>query len=346
MNLGVVFGTKSTEHEVSVVSATSIIKNLDKEKYNIYPIYLDKNNNWFEVVDDVREIDVYKFGSLPKNIKPIENVFSYLKKMDVIFPVLHGVFGEDGTIQGLLEMLEIPYVGCGVLTSSVAMDKFYTKILLKKHFNMARDICVCVDDDIVCLEEGLPIGNVNLLIIDKMIKSSFGYPVFVKPSRLGSSVGVSKASDLNELKKAIDIAKCYDKKILIEEEIKGRELECAVFKNQAYAIGEVKAADTFYNYTAKYTNAESKTVIPADIPKEIEREIQDIASKAFQVIDGSGLSRVDFFLEDETNKIYINEINTLPGFTEISMYPKLMEASGINYSKLLDDLIDEALNKS
>lgn len=343
MKLGVIFGSHSTEHKVSVVSATSIIKNLDKHNYEIYPIYLDENNNWYELLDDVNTIEIYKIGNLPTNIKKIEEPFNYLKKLDMVFPVLHGKYGEDGTIQGMLEMLNIPYVGCGILASSVSLNKLYTKALLKKHLRVVDDISIKYEENEMMLyEDAYPIKNIDLDNLDIMIKESFNYPAFIKPARMGSSIGVTKANNKDELEKALNEAIKYDNEILIEKAITGRELECAIFKGKAMAVGEVLAAESYYTFDAKYLNEESKTVIPANITDEINNNIKEMAEKAFRVIDGKGLARVDFFLEDNTNKLYINEINTMPGFTEISMYPKLLEEAGVSYSDLLDELIADA----
>ena len=342
MKLGIIFGSSSTEHEVSVVSASAVIKNLNKKKYDIYPIYIDKNNEWFEVLDDPKEQKIYKIGELPTNIKKINNVFKYLKNMDCIFPVMHGTFGEDGAIQGLLKMLDIPCVGCSILPSSICMDKVYTKKILK-----SADILVTPDiyiehdgTDFFYIPDNYDIKKVTVIDIDKLIKENFGYPVFVKPSNSGSSIGVSKASNKDELNVALYEAKKYDKKILIEKAINAREIECAILNDLVSLPGEVLSATEFYSYSSKYVNTKSRTVIPADIDASLIEEIRNIAKKAFMVIDGECLSRIDFFIEKDTNKIYLNEINTMPGFTEISMYPKMIENMNISYSELLDKLIE------
>ena len=245
----------------------------------------------------------------------------------------------------MLELLGVPYVGCKVLASSVCMDKVYTKYILKNaQINMAKFVYIknentYVDDD---LEE---IELQNDEIID-VVEKKLGFPVFVKPSNSGSSVGVTKANNGAELIKAIQTASQYDKKVLIEEAIVGKEVECAVLGNDkvlASTVGEILSAEDFYTYDAKYNNSESKTVIPASIPEETIEEIKRLAVKAFKSVDGSGLARVDFFVEKDTNKVYLNEINTMPGFTSISMYPKLWEHEGLEYSELLDQLIKLAL---
>lgn len=347
LRIGVVFGGMSTENKVSCVSANSVIKNLNKEKYDIFPIYIDKKGNWFEVTNiDIDE----KTLEESENKIYINNVMELLKTFNVVFPVLHGLYGEDGTIQGVFELLKVPYVGCGVLASSVGMDKVYSKIIFDKaginqtkyiYIKNYGDKYIYVDD--VFNEESLDIEGMSNIIIKKL-----KFPMFVKPSNSGSSVGISKANNEEELKKAIVEASKFDRKILIEEGIVGREVECAVLGNEnviSSCVGEIRAADEFYSYDAKYKNQESKTLIPADLSIEKSKEIQALAIKAFKAIDGKGLSRVDFFIEKNTDKIYINEINTLPGFTSISMYPKLFEQIGIKYTELLDKLIELALEK-
>lgn len=344
LKLGVIFGGMSTENEVSCVSGCSVIKNLNKDKYDIFPIYIDKSGEWYEVLNfEKNDIN----GNELKDKRSIDNVMRFLKSLDIVFPVLHGLYGEDGTIQGLFELLKVPYVGCGVLASSVGMDKIYSKIIFDSvGLNQAKYVYIkkCNEDyihvDNRFNEEILGIDEIANVIIDKL-----KFPMFVKPSNSGSSVGISRVNNAEDLKTAIEYASKFDKKILIEEGIVGREVECAVLGKEdviTSCIGEVKAADEFYSYDAKYNNQESKVLIPANISTEKSEEIQKLAIKAFKAIDGSGLSRVDFFVENDTDKIFINEINTLPGFTSISMYPKLFEEVGICYSELLDRLIEFA----
>ena len=344
IKLGVIFGGMSTENEVSCVSGISVIKHLNHDKYEISPIYIDKTGEWFKIKID----EIEKEGKELENREKISNIVEYIKTMEVIFPVLHGLYGEDGTIQGFLELLKIPYVGCGVLASSVGMDKAYTKVIFDKaninqtkyaYIRKYNEKYIYVDDEF----------DEEILEIDEILKnviSKLKFQMFIKPSNSGSSVGINKAHNFEELKFAVEEAAKYDNKILIEEGIFGREVECAVLGNEdviSSCVGEIKSADEFYTYDAKYNNQESKTIIPADISKEKSEEIQRLAIKAFKAVDGKGLSRVDFFVENETQKVYINEINTLPGFTNISMYPKLFAQVGINYSKLLDKLIELAL---
>lgn len=332
MKLGIIFGGMSTENEVSIASAKSIIENLDTKKYDIFPIYIEKDGTWYE-------------GTKQKEDKKIRNIMDYLQNMDILFPVLHGLYGEDGTIQGLFELLRKPYVGCGVLASSVGMDKVYTKIIFDRaglkqakyeYIRKYKENYILIDKNFQ--EEVLSIDR----IVERIV-ANLRFPMFIKPSNSGSSVGVNKAKNKEELREAIKYATQFDDKVLIEEGIVGKEVECAVLGKEeviASCVGEVKSAEDFYSYDAKYKNEESRTEIPANIPIEISNEIRKQAIRAFKSIDGKGLSRVDFFIEDKTNQIYINEINTLPGFTNISMYPKLMEASGISYKDLLNQLMD------
>lgn len=333
LKIAVVFGGMSSEHDISIKSGKSVLKNLDKEKYEIYPIYIDKEGEWFD------------FTSL----KPLESIAEYLTGMDCVFPILHGLYGEDGTIQGMLEMMKVPYVGCKVLSSSVAMDKVYTKIIFgRAKIKQAKYVYIkYINDKLTYIDEDFNEFNLDIEDIMDKILEKLSFPVFVKPSNSGSSIGVNKSNTREELKEHIEYAAKYDKKILIEQGIVGREVECAVMGNEditVSCIGEVLSAEDFYTFDSKYKNAKSKTQIPATIDEEISNEIKKTAIKAFKAIDGSGLSRVDFFVEKDTNEIYINEINTMPGFTDISMYPKLFGHDGISYKQLLDKLINLSLN--
>lgn len=333
VRLGIIFGGMSTENEVSEKSALSIINNIDTEKYEVYKIYITKEGKWYEYKKD----------------KEIENVMQYLKNLDVVFPVLHGLYGEDGTIQGLFELLKLPYAGCGVLASSVGMDKVYTKIVFEKaglkqaNYEYIRK----VKNEYVYINKNFDEEILTLDLIAEKIVNNLKFPMYIKPSNSGSSIGINKAKNIEELKKYIEFANNYDTKILIEEGIIGREVECAVLGNEdviASGIGEVLPADDYYSYDAKYNNADSITQIPAkNVDEKIVEEIRKQAIKAFKSIDGKGLSRVDFFIENETNDIYVNEINTLPGFTNISMYPKLFEEYGIGYKELIDRIIELGL---
>ena len=342
--LGVIFGGTSTEHEVSIVSGTSVIKNLNKEKYEIYPIYIDKAGEWFEFEPDNK---TYKVGDEIVGTKKIENIWNYLKTMDILFPVLHGLQGEDGTIQGMFELLKIPYVGTRVLGSSICMDKVYSKIIFEKaKLNQAKYIYIRrFEDKYIYVNEDFSEEVLDIQETVNKIMEKIDFPMFVKPSNSGSSVGISKAKNKDELINSIIEASKFDKKILIEENINGREIECAVLGNEevkASVLGEILPAEAFYSFSAKYQNSDSKTVEAPDLPEELTKKVRELAVKAYKAADCQGLSRVDFFVDDKENKIYINEINTLPGFTEISMYPKLWEKSGLTYTELLDKLIELA----
>lgn len=331
IKLGIIYGGLSTEHEVSINSAKSIIDNIDKDKYEIYKIYIDKKGNWY------------------KEDNKIDNVFDYLRNLDVIFPVLHGLYGEDGTIEGLFELLGVPYVGCNVLSSSICMDKIYTKMILDKiGIDNAKYIYLKkVKDKYIYINNTFEEKELSLEEISLLVEDSLSFPVFVKPSRSGSSIGINKAHNKEELIKYIKYASGFDSKILIEENIIGRELECAILGNvlvEASPIGEILPKGEFYSYNAKYID-DSETLIPNDIDKIVYDKIRSIAVKAYKALDCRGLSRVDFFLEKDTNRIILNEINTMPGFTTISMYPKLWESIGISYKELLDKLINLALEK-
>lgn len=328
--LGIIYGGISTEHDVSIMSAKSVIENLDKQKYEIHELYINKYGKWFEIKNGEKE-EIY-------------NLLWTLKELDIVFPVLHGRGGEDGTIQGMLEMLQIPYVGCGVLASAVGMDKAYTKILFEKaKIPQAKYVYVRKRGyTYYIINEKFDEEEFKIEKINEKLK----YPMFIKPSNSGSSVGVKKAQNQEELRMAIEYAGQFDDKILIEQGIDGKEVECAVLEDgeiKASTVGEIKSAEEYYSFDAKYNIPESKTLIPAEIEKDKIEEIRKLAIKAFKAIDGKGLSRVDFFIENGTGKIYINEINTMPGFTKISMYPKLFENVGIKYSDLLDKLIENAL---
>ena len=343
IKLGLIFGGMSTENEVSVMSTNSILKNLDKTKYDIFPIYISKGGEWYQY-DDLENIEICEDMH---HMKKIDNIIEYLQNLEVLFPVLHGLYGEDGTIQGLFEMLKKPYVGCGVLSSSIGMDKAYTKIIFDRanirqapyiYLKKCKDGYIYIDkefnDKKVSLEEAADI-----------VEKEIGFTAFIKPANSGSSVGINKTKNKEEAKKYIEFAGKFDKKILIEKGIFGQEIECAVLGNDdavASCVGEIKSAEEFYTYDAKYQNENSRTLIPANLNEKISNEIRRLAIKAFKAIDGRGLARVDFFVEEKTNQIYINEINTLPGFTKISMYPKLFEAVGLPYNELLDKLINLA----
>lgn len=348
INLAVLFGGKSTEHDISIISGTSVISSLDKEKYNIYPIYIDKDGNYYKYTKNIKDIKPLTIEDTPLELEPIENIFKYLENIDVVFPVLHGLYGEDGCVQGMLELLGKKYVGCKVLSSSLCMDKVYAKVIFKTcGIQIAKSMYITKQGkDYIYIDD-----NFNRIILDKIslekeVQDYLNYPVFIKPSNQGSSVGVFKVHNNEQLIDYLEEAFKYDRKVLIEEVIIGREVECAVLGNDnpvASYVGEVLSAGEFYSYDSKYNNKESVTVVPADIDNNIMEKIRLLAVKAYQACDCKGLSRVDFFIEDVTNRIILNEINTMPGFTEISMYPQLMEHLGYSYSELLDELIKLAM---
>lgn len=345
--VAVVFGGQSSEHEVSCVSATTIIKNMNTDKYEIKMIGITKDGRWLKV-DTVSDIETgaWRESTVSAVISPdtahqcilyLDGEQVTMQKVDLIFPALHGLYGEDGTIQGVFEMSHIPYVGCGVLASAVAMDKLYTKMIVDTlHIRQAAYVPVLKRD----------LKDMDATV--KRVEDTLSYPVFVKPSNAGSSQGVSKAHDRKELVAALELAIKHDRKILVEETIVGREIECAVLggdKLQASGVGEILAAADFYDYEAKYNNPESKTVISPELPEGVEEKIRKFAKEIFRAVDGFGCARVDFFLKTDTNEVVFNEINTLPGFTGISMYPMLWKAAGIDTPDLVEQLLELAFQR-
>lgn len=345
LKLAVLFGGVSTEHNVSILSGASVLKNLDDSKYDIFPIYISKEGIWYK---SVKDLDTIKLENMSNGLECIDNIFQYLKQMDVVFPVLHGLYGEDGTIQGLLKLINVPYVGCDVLSSSICMDKVYTKQIFKsanipqvKYMYVKR-----TKEGYKYIDEEFNEINCDIKYICNKAIELIGFPMFIKPSNSGSSVGINKATKKQELIKYIKYASRYDSKILIEQGINARELECAVLGNDTVeisCIGEILSGDEFYSYDSKYKNNSSKTIIPADISDVEEKYIKDLVKRVFTSLDCRGLSRIDFFLDKDSKNIYVNEINTMPGFTDISMYPKLFEHFGIGYTELLDRLINLAI---
>ncbi|PUA35416.1 D-alanine--D-alanine ligase [Paenibacillus elgii] len=357
IRVGLIYGGKSGEHDVSLQTALAVTKAFDLNKYEVQPFYITKQGNWHsgpQLTAPAESVDALAFdgssetsgefalqpffAAQPTSGDASIKVSGASAPLDVVLPLLHGTFGEDGTIQGLLEMANIAYVGAGVLASSVGMDK----ITMKKIF----------------AQEGLPQCIFRHFTRSQWekdsayflmeIEISIGYPCFVKPANLGSSVGVSKARNREELLAAVNQAFRYDRKVIVEEFVNAREVEVAVLGNdepQASVVGEIVSSSEFYDYKAKYVDGTSSMVIPAEIPQEIAEEIRELALRAFTAIDGSGLSRVDFFLRKEDNRIFINEINTMPGFTPYSMYPLLWRESGKPYGELIDDLIRLALER-
>ena len=354
IRVGLIFGGKSGEHEVSFCSASSIIKAIDKDKYTVVPIGITKKGRWISPQDSELALQSGRIEGKNtvillndpsgKALVRIDNnqrldKGSALERLDLVFSVLHGPHGEDGTVQGLLELADIPYVGAGVVASAISMDKDLMKIIFKQ-----RDLPVLKWMTIKRKE-----WQKDKEKILSLVQDDFEYPLFVKPTNLGSSVGITKVHKKEELDKAIDLASSYDRKILIEEGLEeAREIECSVLGNdepQASVVGEVKPAGEFYDYDSKYIDKETQLIVPADLPDGVSRKVQEIALRAFKAIDAAGMARVDFFVSKKENKIYLSEINTIPGFTSASMYPRLWEASGIPYSELIDRLIHLALER-
>jgi D-alanine-D-alanine ligase len=379
LRVGILFGGRSGEHEISLLSAASVLKAINKQKYDVVPIGITKEGRWLTDSHAERLLTGEKASAgsasslragdpqatpgavvLAKGeavivppvphahgLMPFESAASSNQKsidVDVIFPVLHGTFGEDGTIQGLMELADIPYVGAGVLGSAAGMDKDIMKQLfagagltIVKHVTVLRSQ-----------------WEKDPKKATKLVESKLKYPVFVKPANLGSSVGISKAHDRKELGPAIEMAAGYDRKIVIEQGVggkkqKARELEVAILGNdepKASTVGEIIPAAEFYDYNAKYIDEGSVPVIPAKISKKQLKEVQGMAVRAFQSVDCSGLARVDFLMDPKNGKLYLNEINTMPGFTSISMYPKLWAASGLEYPDLIDRLIQLAMERA
>lgn len=336
LKVAVVFGGRSGEHEVSLVSAASVLKALDPEKYSVYQIGITKEGQWYTGPNCLEDFKKGDFSNLKK--VAVETDPNTEHKPDIAFPVLHGPFGEDGTIQGFFEMLQVPYVGCGVLASALAMDKLQCKAIWKA--------------------AGLPVVDyigftrkaweVEEEIITKDILENLGLPCFVKPANMGSSVGISKVKEASKLKEAIEMAAHYDSRIVVEKGLNVREIECAVLGNEepiASPLGEVLVGGEFYDFYDKYVNGVSSTQVPADLPEELAEQIKEICIKGYKLVDCSGLARVDCFIDKETGKPYLNELNTMPGFTSISMYPKMIEAYGISYPELVDRLIELGLER-
>src|SRR5260370_3618990 len=355
IRIGLIFGGRPGEHEVSLASAEWVMATLDRDKYEVVAIGITKEGSWLLGMEPRDLLAAEQSGSHDGSLEDttavkmtgdprlhrlisVENGEELGSRgaLDVVFPVLHGTYGEDGALQGLLEMANVPYVGCGVLGSSLGMDKEKMKLVFQA--------------------VGLPVAEYLVyrrnqwerspeFILDA-VEQQLGFPSFVKPVNLGSSVGINKAHDLVELEHAINVAADYDRKIIIEHGINCREVECGVLGNDepiASVVGEVLSSNEFYDYRAKYIDGKSQVVIPTDIAQATSEEVRRQAVQAFLALDLSGLARVDFFIEKETGQVYINEVNTLPGFTTISMFPKLCEASGLSYAQLMDRLIELAI---
>lgn len=351
LRLAVIFGGQSSEHEVSLMSATSILQNLDPEKYDVTMVGITKAGKWLLYTGPVEDLTsgAWERGSVtPAFLSPdptvrglvaLHDTGAEVIPLDVIFPALHGKNGEDGTIQGLFQLSGIPYVGCDTLSSAVCMDKAVTHSLLNTAgIEQAHYLWFYADRFDVAPDT-----------IKNKIQARLDFPVFVKPANAGSSVGVSKVERFEDLDEAIRIAAREDKKIVVEEGIRGQEVECAVLGNreaQASIVGEIGASAQFYDYDDKYVNGTSQLYIPARIDEAVSDKIREVAVRAYRLLGCSGLARVDFFVTEDEHKVVLNEINTLPGFTSISMYPKLWMAMGLTYGELLDRLIDLAFQKA
>ena len=369
--MGVLYGGRSGEHEVSLASAASVFANLDRTRYEPVPIRIEKDGRWaladkpptmmvagdvieqarVEAARPVREGREVHFIARPSeetilsidrsrsNDQDLPGAVVTGLSLDVIFPMLHGPYGEDGTIQGLLELANIPYVGAGVLASAVGMDKAVMKVLFA-----ARGLPVCPYRVVLRHD-----WDAHASKIAADFEKALGYPMFVKPANLGSSVGISKAKDASGLRDAIALAGSFDRKIVVEAAVPdAREIECAVLGNDtpdASVPGEIIPSREFYDYEAKYIDAGSTTVIPADLPKKVADRVRQLSIEAFKAIDGAGMSRVDFLLARKNSALYVNEVNTIPGFTTISMFAQLWAASGVDYPALLDRLISLALER-
>lgn len=336
--IAILFGGQSTEHEVSRVSAASVLKNINQAKYEIYPIGITKDGKWFGYNGKVENIEngLWEKDDEQK-ISNGQNIL-FNKEVEAVFPVMHGLYGEDGTIQGLCKLLNIPFVGPGVLSSALCMDKVYTKYVLENFGIKQAEYVVVNKFDY----------NKDSERFIKDIEEKLGYAVFIKPSNSGSSVGITKAHNREELIKGLEEALKYDRKILVERAINAREIEVAVLGNdepEAAVPGEIIPAKEFYDYEAKYHNEASKLLIPAALSEEGLEEVKKLAVDIYKMLDCQGMSRVDFLVDKDTEEVYLNEINTLPGFTSISMYPKLWQASGKGYSQLIDELIELAIDR-
>lgn len=363
IKIGIVFGGRSGEHEISIRSAKTVIEQIDREKFEVVPIAINKNGNWLnpseslallpesvqasfsKTLENFRDVKIALLGDT--EYRGLTRLESFEAKqtfapLDVVFPILHGTYGEDGTIQGLFEMANIPYVGCGVLASACGMDKVVMKTLFRD-----AELPIC---KYVWFLRSEWERESHLVI--KQTEAKLGYPCFVKPANMGSSVGVSKAVNEESLKKAIELAAEYDRKIIVEEGLDAREIECAVIGNddaKASLPGEYVIHDEskkFLDYTEKYTGTgNNEFVVPALISEELTEKIQQMAVSAFRTVDGAGLARVDFFLRNDTGALLINEINTLPGLTDASGFPKMWKRTGIEFSKVIEILVEAAFDR-
>lgn len=357
LRIGVLFGGRSGEHEVSLQSARAVMAALEQAGHTVVPIGVTREGRWLVGGDPMRALtsgertgeqnatmlpEPGRTGLVPVShredgLEPVGQA-PPIGSLDVIFPVLHGTFGEDGTVQGLFELASVPYAGAGVLGSALGMDKVLQKALW-------RGLGLPVVDYMSVLRREVELDMERLL---NRIEEAFAFPCFTKPANLGSSVGVSKARDRAELEQGLRTAARYDAKLLVERGLDARELEVGVLGNDdptASVVGEILPGGEFYDYRAKYVDEGSRAIIPADIPPETSDEVRRLAVRAFKAIDANGLARVDFFLERGTDELYLNEINTMPGFTQISMYPKLWEASGVSFPELVTRIAELGLER-
>lgn len=344
-NILLLFGGCSSEHDVSLKSATTILTNIDKSKYEVYPVGITKEGKWLLYTGNDNDLtnNRWETTGVPAILSPdaTDKGLWIIKEgkepvkiiIDKVFPVLHGRNGEDGTVQGLCQLAQIPFVGCGVLASAVSMDKAFTKIVVAQKGVPQANFVIIKDKELKNMDEAV-----------KKVEEAFAYPYFIKPANAGSSVGISKATNKQELIDGMLEAIKHDKKLLIEETIIGREVETAVLGNEEImvsGVGEILAAAEFYDFDAKYNNAESRTIINAELPAQTKEKIREYAKDVFDAVEGKGISRIDFFVK-ENGEIIFNELNTLPGFTSISMYPMLFEAAGIPLKELITKLIEFA----
>ncbi|MBM4429530.1 MAG: D-alanine--D-alanine ligase [Chloroflexi bacterium] len=355
IRIGIIFGGRSGEHEVSLLSAQSVMAALDRDKYEVIPLGITREGHWLIGGDPMAELKARLAGAgttavrvggqaLQAELSASRALLPGLEEaglpyVDVLFPVLHGPYGEDGTVQGLFELAGIPYVGSGVLGSALAMDKAAMKSIFR------AEGLPCVDHLLLMRWE----WEQDQQSVLRRVQHRIGYPCFVKPANLGSSVGVSKAHNRDELVQAIDLAARYDRRLLVEEAVDAREIECSVLGNdrpQASVLGEVVPKREFYDYEAKYLDDRTELIIPVALPASKVAEIQMLAVRAFVALDCAGLARADFLMSRDSGQVYVNELNTIPGFTAMSMYPKLWEASGLSYPKLLDQVIELALERA
>jgi len=353
ITIGIILGGRSGEHEVSLMSSRSVLSVLNSEKYDVIQIGIDHEGIWWSGKDVISAFekhttkDLYRVFLLPEpgtatlfkreTVDGKESITT-VAELDVVFPVLHGTFGEDGTLQGFFEMADLAYTGAGVLGSSVGMDKGVFKDVMRANNVPVVDWLICTRKDI----------EVDPNAVISRAEKLAPYPLFIKPANLGSSVGISKAKNRSDLLEGILDAARYDRRILVEKGVNAREIEVSVLGNEnprASVPGEILPSDEFYSYKAKYIDGKSELFIPASISKELSTQVQDLAVRTYKAIDCAGMARVDFLLDRDTNKLYLNEVNTIPGFTSISMYPKLWEASGMTYEHLVDELISLAFER-